>query len=50
MIKKLQRIGNSSGLVIDKAILSLLKMDKNEEVEISIHGQGIMIMPTKKRK
>jgi len=47
MVKRLQKIGNSSGLVIDRAILALLKMDRDEEVEISIHGKGIMITPTK---
>jgi antitoxin component of MazEF toxin-antitoxin module len=47
MIKRLQKIGNSSGLVIDRAILSLLKMDKDEEVEISINGKGITITPTR---
>ena len=50
MVKRLQKIGNSSGLVIDRAILSLLKMDKDEEVEISIHGSGIMIIPTKSKR
>ena len=50
MVKRLQKIGNSSGLVIDRAILSLLKMDKDEEVEISIHGSGIMITPTKSKR
>ena len=47
MVKRLQKIGNSSGLVIDRAILSLLHMDKDEEVEISIQGTGIVITPTK---
>ena len=47
MKKKLQKIGNSSGLVIDRAILSLLNMDKDEEVEVTIQGNGIMITPTK---
>jgi len=50
MVKRLQKIGNSSGLVIDRAILSLLNMEKDEEVEISIQGQGLMIVPTKKKR
>lgn len=50
MRKRLQKIGNSSGLVIDKAILSLLNMEKDEEVEITIHGSGLMITPIKTKR
>jgi antitoxin component of MazEF toxin-antitoxin module len=50
MIKKLQKIGNSSGIVLDRAILGLLKFEKDEEVELSIVENGLLIKPVRRGK
>lgn len=34
MIKRLQTVGNSSGLIIDKPILELLKITPETELEV----------------
>jgi antitoxin component of MazEF toxin-antitoxin module len=43
MIKKLQKIGNSRGLLLDKALLKLLKIDKDDKVEIIPKDEGLLI-------
>lgn len=47
MIKTLQKHGNSLALVIDKAILDLLKVDQTTplEIEISQNPLGLKITP-----
>jgi len=46
MIKALQRIGNSRGIVIDKPILSLLKMNENEQAfEVTHQRGGLFLKP-----
>ncbi|HEY4178565.1 MAG TPA: AbrB/MazE/SpoVT family DNA-binding domain-containing protein [Kofleriaceae bacterium] len=51
MIKKLTAIGNSYGLVIDKAILDLLKITPETELELTTDGVSLLVTPanTKKR-
>ena len=43
MIKPLQKIGNSRGLVLDKALLKLLKIENDEAVEILPRNDGLLI-------
>ncbi|MCA9404797.1 MAG: AbrB/MazE/SpoVT family DNA-binding domain-containing protein [Candidatus Omnitrophica bacterium] len=45
MIKKLTPHGNSQALVIEKAILQLLKIDKDTPLEVSTDGTNIIISP-----
>jgi antitoxin MazE len=45
MIKKLTRHGNSLALVIDRAILDLLKIDGETPLDISTDGQVLIISP-----
>jgi len=45
MIKTLKPVGNSLGLVIDKPILDLLKIDRDTQVEITTDGTGLYIRP-----
>ena len=44
-VKKLTRHGNSLALVIDRAILDLLKIDADTPLEISTDGQVLVISP-----
>jgi antitoxin component of MazEF toxin-antitoxin module len=50
MKKKLTAIGNSYGLVIDKAILELLKITPDTELELSTDGTRLVIEPAGARR
>ena len=43
MIKKLQKIGNSRGVLLDKALLKLLKVEDDDQVEIIPQDEGLLI-------
>ena len=45
MIKQLRAIGNSLGLIIDKPILDLLKIDSSTELELTTDGHRLIITP-----
>lgn len=45
MIKNLSQIGNSLGLVIERPILELLKIDRNTPLEVTTDGKGLYIRP-----
>jgi antitoxin component of MazEF toxin-antitoxin module len=47
MIKKLIPVGNSLGIVIDKAILDLLKITPDTSLEISTDGVNLLIRPVR---
>lgn len=49
MEKKLTKHGNSVALILDKAILKLLKMDESSIVSIAIKDGALLITPTKKK-
>ena len=50
--KKLTRTGNSVALVLDRDLLEATGMDADSSVEVSTHGDAILVRParTKKRK
>ena len=43
MIKKLQKIGNSRGVLLEKALLKLLKVENDDQVEIIPQDEGLLI-------
>ena len=45
MVKKLKKIGNSQGIIIDKAVLELLKITMDTPLEIETDGQNLIIKP-----
>ena len=45
MVKKLTKHGNSRALVIDKAVVELLKIDKETPLEVSTDGKKLTIAP-----
>ena len=47
MRKTLTRHGNSLALVIDKAILELLKIDADTPLEISTDGRSLYVTPAR---
>ncbi|WP_373044159.1 AbrB/MazE/SpoVT family DNA-binding domain-containing protein [Vulgatibacter sp.] len=46
MVKKLTPVGNSLGIIIDRPILDLLKIDRETALEISTDGEALIIRPT----
>lgn len=50
MQKRLTKIGNSLGLVLDRPLLERLKLDANTEVEVSTDGSVILITPVRSKK
>lgn len=47
MIKHLTRHGNSLALVVDKAVLELLKIDATTPLDISTDGERLIITPVR---
>lgn len=45
MIKTLTKCGNSRALIIDKAVLDLLKITDDTPLEISTDGKKLVIVP-----
>ena len=45
MVKPLQKIGNSRGIVIDKAILSLLNVEEGGAFELVPMNGGLFLKP-----
>lgn len=45
MIKTLTRHGNSAALIIDKALLEILKIDMDTPLEIVTDGENLIISP-----
>lgn len=43
MIKKLQKIGNSRGILLEKALLKLLRIEDDDEVEVIPQNEGLLI-------
>ncbi len=45
MIKYLTRHGNSAALIIDKALLEILRIDMDTPLEIVTDGENLIISP-----
>ena len=45
MVKNLSVIGNSLGIIIDRPILELLRIDKDTQLEITTDGESLTIRP-----
>lgn len=43
MVKKITKIGNSKGIVLDKALLQLIGAEDAESVVIKPHSEGLLI-------
>ena len=47
MVKKLTKYGNSLALVIDRAVLDLLKISTETPLDVSTDGQVLVIAPVR---
>lgn len=48
MIKHLQSIGNSAGIILDKPILELLKITVETEIDLETDGKRLILTPIRK--
>jgi antitoxin component of MazEF toxin-antitoxin module len=44
-VKKLSRLGNSTGLILDRPILQQVDIAPDSEVEVSVENNAIVIRP-----
>ncbi len=47
MVKRLQAIGNSYGVIIDKPILELLHVTPETALEVSTDGERLILTPVR---
>lgn len=47
MVKRLQAIGNSYGVIIDKPILELLRLTPDTGLEVSTDGERLILTPVR---
>ena len=45
MVKRLQAVGNSSGIIIDESMLELLRITPDTELELTTDGERLIITP-----
>ena len=45
MTKRIRPIGNSAGIIIDKAILDMLKITPETDLDLSTDGERLVITP-----
>jgi len=49
MIKRLRKVGNSSALLLDKALLELIGLQENGRVQLRIDGSSLIVTPASPR-
>jgi antitoxin component of MazEF toxin-antitoxin module len=45
MIKQLRKVGNSSALILDRAIMDLIGLEENGEVQLTVHDGSLVLTP-----
>ncbi len=45
MIKQLKKVGNSNALILDRAIMELVGLEENGDVQLTVHNGSIIITP-----
>jgi antitoxin component of MazEF toxin-antitoxin module len=45
MVKSLPRQGNSSALVIDRQLMQLLDLDRDQAVKVTVEGRKLIVEP-----
>jgi antitoxin component of MazEF toxin-antitoxin module len=49
MIKKLKKVGNSNALILDKAIMELIGLEENGEVQLTVRDGSVVLTPAHPR-
>jgi antitoxin component of MazEF toxin-antitoxin module len=45
MIKRLRKVGNSSALILDRALMDLVGLEESAEVQLTVHHGSLVITP-----
>ncbi len=49
MIKRLRKVGNSNALLLDKAVMELIGVEENGQVQVAVSGGSLVITPVNPR-
>ena len=49
MIKRIQKVGNSSALILDRALMELVGLSEGGEVQLTVQNGSIIITPANPR-
>jgi antitoxin component of MazEF toxin-antitoxin module len=49
MVKRLRKVGNSSALILDKAIMELVGLEEGADVQLTVHQGSLLLTPVKPR-
>jgi antitoxin component of MazEF toxin-antitoxin module len=49
VIKRLQKVGNSNAVILDKAVMELAGLDDGGSVQISVRDGSVIITPARPR-
>ncbi len=50
MIKQLRKVGNSSALILDKALMELVGLEEKAEVQLTVRGGSLILTPANPRQ
>lgn len=45
MIKRLRKVGNSSALILDRAVMELVGLKQNGKVKLTVHDGSLILTP-----
>jgi len=45
MIKQLRKVGNSSALILDRALMELIGLRENGRVQLTVHNGALVLTP-----
>lgn len=50
MVKRLRKVGNSSALILDRALMELIGLEAGAEVQLTVHHGSLMLTPVHPRQ
>jgi len=50
MIKQLRKVGNSSALILDRAVMELVGLEENGKVQLTVRNGALILTPANPRQ
>jgi antitoxin component of MazEF toxin-antitoxin module len=50
MVKQLRKVGNSSAVILDRAIMELVGVEENGEVQLTVRNGSLVLTPVNPRR
>jgi len=47
MVKSLRKVGNSNALILDRAVLELIGLEENGEVQLTVSRGSLVVTPVR---